>query len=83
MSDKSAGLPAIIASMIAQAIKGLRFLRPALALILVLAAAKMLLSEVFEVPAGISLGLIAAILVLSIVASRLFPRAAGAAGATR
>jgi len=69
--------------VIAQVVTKLRFLRTGLAVILVLVAAKLLLSGVVEIPAGVSLALIALILGVSIAASRLFPRAADAADATR
>ena len=59
--------------VLARAIGSLRFLRPALALILVLIGAKMLLSEVFEVPAAWSLAAVGAILAIATGLSLLAP----------
>jgi tellurite resistance protein TerC len=69
--------------LLAGVVQTLRFLRTGLAIMLGLVAAKMLLSGVIEVPAGVSLALIALILLGSIAASRLFPGRPGAAGAIR
>jgi len=51
----------------------LRFLRPALALILALIGAKMLLAEVVEVPTAWSLAAVAGILAVATVLSLVFP----------
>ena len=59
--------------LLAGAMRGVRFLRPGLAVILLFAAAKMLLAGVVEISPGTSLGAIAAILLVSVVASWLFP----------
>jgi tellurite resistance protein TerC len=59
--------------LLAGIIGRLRFLRAGLALMLLFAAGKMLLSELVEIPPAVSLGVIAAILLVSIAASRVFP----------
>jgi tellurite resistance protein TerC len=59
--------------LLAGVITRLRFLRAGLAIMLVLVAAKMLVSEVLEIPPGMSLAVIAGILIASIAASRLLP----------
>jgi tellurite resistance protein TerC len=64
-------------SVMAGLLGALRFLRPALALILVLVGAKMLLAEVFEVPVAISLMVVALILAVAAVASLLSPERRG------
>jgi tellurite resistance protein TerC len=61
--------------VLAGALRNLRFLRPALALILVLVGVKMLVSEAFEIPTEISLVVIGVILAGATVLSRLFPGA--------
>ncbi|HEY3418121.1 MAG TPA: TerC family protein, partial [Armatimonadota bacterium] len=50
-----------------------RFLHIGLAAILVFVGIKMLLLDVYKVPIALALGVVGAILLLSIVASRLFP----------
>ena len=60
-------------SVMAGLLGALRFLRPALALILVLVGAKMLLAEVFEVPVAVSLLVVALILIVAAGASLLAP----------
>jgi tellurite resistance protein TerC len=59
--------------LLAGVIQGLRFLRVGLAVMLLFAAAKMLLSGVIEIPPGLSLALVAGIFLLAVVASRIFP----------
>ena len=59
--------------VVAGALKALRFLRPALALILVLVGVKMLLAEVVAVPTLASLATVALILVVATAASLLLP----------
>jgi tellurite resistance protein TerC len=59
--------------VLAGVMRGLRFLRLGLAIMLLFAAAKMLLGGVLEIPPGVSLGVIAGILLAAIAASRLFP----------
>jgi len=60
--------------VLAGAIRALRFLRPALALILVLVGVKMILADVVEVPTALSLLLVAVILGAATVASLLLPQ---------
>ncbi|HXL87186.1 MAG TPA: hypothetical protein VN927_08235, partial [Gemmatimonadaceae bacterium] len=52
-----------------------RYLRVGLAAILIFFGARLLLSDFVEVPNGISLGVIAAALALSVVASLKWPEA--------
>lgn len=59
--------------VLAGAISSLRFLRPALAVILVLVGAKMVLVDVVEVPTGLSLLIVAVILAAATAASLAFP----------
>ena len=59
--------------VLAGALQNLRYLRPALALILVLIGVKMLLAEVFDVPTVWSLTAVAGILAVATVASLLNP----------
>jgi tellurite resistance protein TerC len=59
--------------VLAGALRSLRLLRPALAIILVLVGVKMLLAEVFEVPTEASLAVVAAILAVATAGSLLFP----------
>jgi tellurite resistance protein TerC len=60
---------------------GLRFLKPALAAILVFVGTKMLVVDIYKVPAVASLGVIVAVLVVALVASWRWPKVASA-GAT-
>ncbi len=66
------GLRAIY-SLLSGVLAALRFLRPALALILMLVGAKMLLSNVVEVPTLVSLAVVGAILAGATVLSLLSP----------
>ena len=59
--------------LLAGAIQHLRFLRTALGTMLLFVAAKMLLTGVFEIPAGISLAFIVGVFTVAVVASRIFP----------
>jgi tellurite resistance protein TerC len=59
--------------LLAGVMRELRFLRPGLAVMLLFAAAKMLLSGVIEIPIGWSLAVIAGIFLVAIALSRLFP----------
>jgi tellurite resistance protein TerC len=59
--------------LLAGIIDRIRYLRVGLAVMLLFAAAKMLSSEVIELPPSLSLAVIAGILLAAIVASRLFP----------
>ncbi|MDD5564743.1 MAG: TerC/Alx family metal homeostasis membrane protein [Thermoanaerobaculaceae bacterium] len=63
---------------LAGALRSLRFLRPALAVILGLVGVKMLLAEVVAVPTELSLGVIALILATATAASLLLPERGGA-----
>ena len=63
--------------VLAGAMNALRLLRPALALILVLVGAKMMLSEVVDVPTWLSLVAVAVILAAASVASLLLPEGNG------
>ncbi len=58
---------------VAHLMKSFRFLHYGLALLLTLVGAKMLAADWYRVPIGVTLGLIAAILLISIVASVAFP----------
>ncbi|GLC27228.1 TerC family protein [Roseisolibacter agri] len=65
--------------LLAGVIEKFHFLRFGLAAVLAFVGLKMLMSSVFPIPIGVSLGVIAALLGGSIVASLLFPRAADVA----
>jgi TerC family integral membrane protein len=62
-------LYAVIGNLIAK----FRYLRIGLAVLLLFVGAKLVLSGVIHIPAGVSLGVIAAIVALAIAASRLLP----------
>lgn len=64
-------------SFLANALGALRFLKPALALILVLVGAKMLVSNVVHVPTSISLATVGSILAVATIASLLTARTGG------
>jgi tellurite resistance protein TerC len=64
---------------LAGALRSLRYLRPALAVILGLVGVKMLLAEVVAVPTELSLGVIAVILAAATAASLLLPEGRGRA----
>ena len=55
-----------------------RFLQLGLSMVLVFVGGKMLIADFFKVPVGISLGIVAGILITSITASLLFPKEAQA-----
>jgi tellurite resistance protein TerC len=59
--------------VLAGAIRDLRFLRPALGILLLFVAAKMLLADVVEISPLASLAVVASILSVAIIASWLFP----------
>jgi tellurite resistance protein TerC len=59
--------------VIGTAIRKVRFLRPALAIMLVFVAIKMLLGEAVEIPPTVSLAVIVVIFATALIASRLFP----------
>ena len=65
----------------AGAIRKLRFLRIGLGILLLFVAAKMLLADVIEIPPLVSLAVVAGIIGVAIVASRLFPGATPGAAA--
>jgi len=50
-----------------------RYLKVGLALVLVFVGAKMLISEIYHVPVGVSLGVVGGLLLLSVLASSLLP----------
>ena len=60
--------------LLAGVIRKLRFVRIGLAVMLVLAAAKLALGDVYHVPPLVSLGAIVIIMLASVLASLLFPR---------
>jgi tellurite resistance protein TerC len=62
--------------LLAGVIHRFHFLKQGLAAVLVFVGAKMLLADVVEVPVGISLGVIGAVLGTSVAASLLFPKEA-------
>jgi tellurite resistance protein TerC len=68
--------------LVAGAIRELRFLRIGLALMLLLAAVKLILGDTFEIPSLASLAVITGVLTASIVASLLFPGASKMAACT-
>jgi TerC family integral membrane protein len=53
-----------------------RFLQLGLSIVLVFVGAKMLLADVYKIPVGVSLGVVAGILIVAIVGSLLLPKAA-------
>jgi tellurite resistance protein TerC len=59
--------------LIAGIIPRFRLLKPALSLVLAFVGAKMLLSEVLEIPLGVSLGVVTGVLVLAILLSMMVP----------
>jgi tellurite resistance protein TerC len=62
--------------LLAGVIHRFHFLKLGLSAVLVFVGAKMLVADVYKVPVGISLGVIALLLGASVVASLLFPKAA-------
>jgi tellurite resistance protein TerC len=64
--------------LLAGVIHRFHFLKLGLSAVLVFVGAKMLLADAYEVPMGLSLGIIALVLAVSVVASLLYPRAAAA-----
>jgi tellurite resistance protein TerC len=62
--------------LLAGVIHKFHFLKLGLSVVLVFVGAKMLLTDIFKVPIGVSLGVIALILASSIVASLAFPKEA-------
>ncbi len=64
--------------LLAGVIHKFHYLKLGLSVVLVFVGAKMLLTDVYKVPVGLSLGVIALILLLSVVASLVFPKSAQA-----
>jgi len=64
---------------VAQLVKLFRFLHYGLAVVLVLVGLKMILSERFNIPTAITLGVVAMVIVVSIAVSMLFPERNAAA----
>lgn len=64
--------------LLAGVIHRFHYLKIGLSVVLVFVGTKMLLTDVYEIPIGLSLGLIGAILGISVAASLLFPKAAAA-----
>jgi len=64
--------------LLAGVIHKFHYLKLGLSVVLVFVGAKMLLTDVYKVPVGLSLGVIALILLLSVVASLAFPKSAEA-----
>ena len=60
--------------VLADVVERFHYLRPGLAAILCFVAAKMLLADVVEISVAMSLGVIAAIVLIAIVASWMFPK---------
>ena len=64
--------------LLAGVIHKFHYLKLGLSAVLVFVGVKMLLTDVYKVPVGVSLGVIALVLATSVVASLLFPKAARA-----
>ena len=64
--------------LLAGVIHKFHYLKLGLSVVLVFVGAKMLLADVYKVPIGVSLGVIALVLAISVVASLLLPKAAEA-----
>ena len=62
--------------LLAGVIHKFHFLKVGLSIVLVFIGAKMLLSEIYKIPIAISLGVVAAVLTISVVASLMFPKKA-------
>ena len=62
--------------LLAGVIHKFHYLKLGLSIILIFVGAKMLMTDVYKVPIGLSLGIVALILLLSVVASLLFPKEA-------
>ena len=63
--------------LLAGVIDRFHFLKIGLSVVLVFVGVKMLISGIFHLPIGLSLGFIALVLILSVAASLLFPKKAG------
>ncbi|HKS28585.1 MAG TPA: TerC family protein [Pyrinomonadaceae bacterium] len=64
--------------LLAGVIHKFHYLKLGLSVVLIFVGAKMLMTDAYKVPIGISLGVIALVLLLSVVASLLFPKSAEA-----
>lgn len=64
--------------LLAGVIHKFHYLKLGLSVVLVFVGVKMLLIDVYKIPIGLSLGVIASVLAVSVVASLLFPKAAEA-----
>jgi tellurite resistance protein TerC len=60
--------------LLAGVIHRFHFLKLGLSVVLVFVGAKMLLADIYKIPIGVSLGVVAAVLTISVVASLLFPK---------
>jgi len=60
--------------LLAGVIHRFHYLKLGLSAVLVFVGLKMLLAEVYKIPIGLSLGIVAAVLILSVVASLMFPK---------
>jgi tellurite resistance protein TerC len=63
--------------LLAGVIHKFHYLQLGLSVVLIFVGSKMLLSDFWKIPVGISLGVIAAVLTISVVASLMFPKAEG------
>ena len=64
--------------LIAGVIHKFHYLKLGLSLVLVFVGAKMLLIDVYKLPIGLSLGIVALVLLLAVIASLVFPKSAEA-----
>lgn len=62
--------------LLAGVIHKFHYLKLGLSLILIFVGAKMLMTDVYKVPVGLSLGIVVLVLILSVVASLVFPKSA-------
>jgi tellurite resistance protein TerC len=62
--------------LLAGVIHRFHFLKLGLAIVLVFVGLKMLIADIYKIPIGLSLGVIALVLIASVVASLMFPREA-------
>jgi tellurite resistance protein TerC len=69
--------------LLAGVIHKFHYLKLGLSVVLVFVGAKMLLTDVYKVPIGLSLGVIALVLLLSVIASLVFPKRAEAHSPTK
>lgn len=64
--------------LLAGVIHKFHYLKLGLSLVLVFVGAKMLLTDIYKIPIGLSLGFVALVLLLAVVASLIFPKSAEA-----